>query len=617
MHEHRFHFDLRDTQFVLFEQLRVDERLFRLSAFADFTRSDVERLLVEGLRFAQKVLAPANAAGDAEGCRFEDGRVFLPSAYRSVFAEQARSGWIGMTSDPAYGGQGLPLCIGLGIAEAFVGANCALAMLPGLTETAADLIVAHGREELRQRYARPLLAGRWQGTMCLTEPQAGSAVGSIQTTATNRDGRYCLRGHKIFISGGEHDLVENVIHLVLARIEGAPAGTKGLSLFLVPKRIVEANGSLGEGNDVTCVGIEEKLGIHGSPTCAMSFGDNDRCEAFLVGKEQQGIAIMFEMMNAARVGVGLQGLALGSAAYLSALDYARGRIQGVETKNFRNPDAPLVPITAHPDVRRMLATMKVYCEGCRSLLLKTAMALDLGAEADDDALRERMRGRAELLTPICKAYCSDVGFEVTSLALQTLGGHGYLKDYPIEQLLRDARIAPIYEGTNGIQALDLLGRKIGRQQGRLFLECMSDLGQFLDAQVAHPTLGPFVAQLAARKTLLEATTMNFAVQQMSGDLDLPLLSAVPYLRMFGHVMLGWLLLEQAVIADEALSRLAGQQGAISSEARAALVSQHPEAQFYDNKVKSARFFISRILPENDGLAAAIATDDRSALEMHF
>lgn len=610
-----FRFDSRDTQFILREQLHV-ERLFEFADFRDFSLSDVDLLLSESVKFATEVMAPANIEGDRQGCTYNDGEVKAPAAFRAAYRQQCEAGWLGITTPTEYGGQGLPYTIGAAIGESFVGANCSLSMVGGLTRAAADLIIAFADPEMKKRYLPPLVDGRWQGTMCLTEAHAGTAVGDLHTTAAKRDGEYYLRGNKIFISGGDHDLVENVIHLVLARCENAPAGTKGLSLFLVPKFRVADDGSLAESNDVTCTGIEEKLGIHGSPTCAMAFGENDACIGHLIGEEQQGLELMFRMMNWARVGVGVQGLGLAAAAYQSALAYAAERVQGVDMKEFRNPDAPRVTINRHPDVKRMLATMKAYVEGSRALLLHAAWCLDVADHSGDDTLAEKYGNRVELLTPICKAWSSDVACEVTNLALQTYGGHGYLKDYPVEQLVRDARIAPIYEGTNGIQALDLLGRKVGKAGGAVFMELMSDIGGFLQKHREHPTLAATVQAAIKRKEQLEQTTMNFGMAQMSGDLDFPLLHATPYLRMFGNTVAAWLLLEQAVIAHDALAPLVESAGD-DPDKTAALFADHADARYYDNKIKTAQFFVSSLLTQNDALAAAIESGDRSALEMHF
>lgn len=616
MADSTYKYDSRDVQFVLFEHLQA-ERLFDLPAYNDFDRADIDLLMSEAVKFAENVLAPTNEPGDREGVQFDNGVVRVPAAYRAAYKAQCEAGWMAMNSSPEFGGQGLPFAIGAAVGESFVGANCSLSMLPGLTRAAADMLVTHGTDEMRNLYVRKMLSGQWQGTMCLTEPHAGTAVGMINTTATQRDGKYFVRGQKIFISGGDHDLVDNVIHIVLARCEGASPGTKGLSVFVVPKYLVNADGTQGEFNDVHCVGVEKKLGIHGSPTCAMSFGDQDKCQAFLIGKEEQGLELMFHMMNWARVGVGVQGVALGSAAYQFALEYAKNRIQGSEIKNFKDPTAPLVPIIKHPDVRRMLLSMKALVEAGRALILHTAMCLDLVRASQDEAEREKLAGRVELLTPLCKAWCSDNGFKVADTALQTMGGHGYLKDYPVEQLVRDARIAGIYEGANGIQAIDLLGRKVGRKQGALFIQLMSDIGQTIERLASHPTLGVGAGRLAERKQKLEQVTMSFGMSQMSGDMDFPLLSATGYLRMMANVVGGWLLLEQGEIAHAALEKLCAEQKAATDAARGKLIEDNDEARFYDGKVKTAVFYLANVLTENDGLAAAIDTGDRSALDFCF
>jgi len=498
--------------------------------------------------------------------------------------------------------------------EMFVGANCSLVMLAGLTRAAGALLIEYGSDEMKKLYLPSLVDGRWQGTMCLTESHAGSAVGALTTAAVKRDEQYFVRGQKIFISGGDHDMTENVIHLVLARCENAPPGIKGVSLFVVPKLRIDDQGNATIPNDVTCVGIEEKLGLHGSPTCAMSFGDNDACVGYLIGEEHKGIEYMFHMMNSARIGVGIQGVGLAASAYHSALQYARERVQGVDMKNFRDPLAPHVLITEHPDVRRMLITMKAYVEGCRAMLVHAALCVDLAEHSPDEGEREKMLGRAELLTPVCKAYCSDISFEVSTTALQVLGGHGYLRDYPIEQLLRDSKIGSIYEGTNGIQAIDLIGRKIGRKQGATFMEFMTDIGEVIDKHAGHPTLAASFTRLKHHKEQLEQTTMSFAGMQMSGDLDYPLLSATSYLRMLGNVVIGWLLLEQAVIAEEALDNIYESSGATDEDAKAALRNDHDDAKFYFNKLKTAKFFVSNLLTQNEHLAAAIGSNDHSALE---
>ncbi len=608
--------DIRDSHFVLFEHQKV-QQLFKLQRYSDFEASDIEMMVTEARRFAQNVLAPTNRAGDIQGCTWEDGRVTVPESFHDVYRKMYDDGWMKMATDVEYGGMGLPLPIGAALGELFVGANCSLVMLAGLTRAASALLIEYGSDEMKALYLPPLVDGRWQGTMCLTEPHAGSAVGALSTTAVKRDGQYFIRGQKIFISGGDHDMTENVIHLVLARCENAPPGIKGVSLFLVPKLRLDDQGNATIPNDVACVGIEEKLGLHGSPTCAMSFGDADQCVGYLIGEEHKGIEYMFHMMNSARIGVGIQGVGMAACAYQSSLQYAKGRVQGVDMKNFRDPLAPQVLITEHPDVRRMLTTMKAYVEGCRAMLIHAAMCVDLAEHSPDEGVREKMLGRAELLTPVCKAYCSDIGFEVSTTAIQVMGGHGYLRDYPIEQLLRDSKIGSIYEGTNGIQAIDLIGRKIGRKQGATFMEFMVDLGEVIDKHADHPTLAASFARFKHHKEQIEQTTMSFAGMQMSGDLDYPLLSATPYLRMLGNLILGWLLLEQAVIADEALAKIYASSNASDDHAKAALRSDHEEAKFYFNKVKTAEFFISNLLTQNEHLSAAIESNDHSPLEVIF
>jgi alkylation response protein AidB-like acyl-CoA dehydrogenase len=500
----------------------------------------------------------------------------------------------------------------------FVGANCSLSMTIGLSRAAAELLIEYGSQEIKDAYVRPMMDGTFSGTMCLTEAHAGTAVGDLHTVAEKRDGTYYVKGQKIFITGGDQDMSTNVIHLVLARCEGAPRGTKGLSLFLAPKFRLDENNQPGEPNDVLCTGIEEKLGIHGSPTCAMSFGDNGDCQGLLIGEEGQGIQIMFHMMNSARIGVGLQSLALGAYAYLSALEYARERVQGVEAENMRDVDAPRVAIVRHPDVKRMLATMKAYVEGGRALLLHSAMCLDLKDATQDASEREHCSNRVELLTPICKAYCSDTAYEVVTMALQTYGGHGYLKDYPIEQLLRDVKIASIYEGTNGVQAMDLLGRKVGRKQGAAFIEFMGDLDAFVNKNAENGAAGPLVEKFKKYKEQLQQVTMNFGMMQMTGDIEYPLLSATPYLRMFGNVVLAWLLIEQAGVAHDALSKTMADSGiSPGSDEEQKLVHSDAEAAFYWNKIQTARFFVSNLLPQNDAIMSAIESADRSALETVF
>ena len=611
MADTQFRYDDRDVRFILFDQLGID-RLFELSAFDELSREDVELILTEAGKMAREVIGPLDAEADRVGCQFADGKVRVPEPFHAAYRQYTESGWPALTGDPEFGGQGAPTVIGMAVAEMISGACCSFSLFIGLSRAAAGLLETYASDELKRRYVPPLNEGKWQGTMCLTEPNAGTAVGDSRTTAERDGDHYRIRGNKIFISCGEHDLTENHVHLVLARTPDAPAGTKGLSLFLVPKILPD-----GTPNDLVCTRIEEKMGIHASPTCAMSFGERDACVGYVVGAEQQGMEIMFHMMNEERIATGLQGLALASTAYINALEYARERIQGTELKDRKNPDAPRVPILRHPDVRRMLMTARAYVEGMRSLLLQAALYVDLAKHDDDAMARDAYANAVEILTPICKAYCSDVGFEVTRLAVQTYGGYGYLKDYPAERYMRDVKIASIYEGTNGIQALDLLGRKVARRGGMAFLEFMELIGKKIDRHANFEPVRELHSAVVQRKGQLESVTYQLGQAGQSGDIDGTLLAATPYLRMFGNLMLAVLWLEQAAIAHKALTGLFEQHGAADDAARSRLVADNDSARFHHNKIQTALFFTRQILPENDALAAAIECNDRSALDIQF
>jgi len=423
--------DLRDIKFVLFDQLNLDP-LLASERFSDFTREDLEMILDEGYKFAREVLGPVNAAGDREGCTYNaaDKSVTVPKAYHEAFKLFNENGWTSLSNSPEFGGQGAPQCLMIAACDSFFGANISINLGALLTTGAAHLIETWGTDELKQIYCEKMYRGQWSGTMCLTEAQAGSDVGASSTKAHKEGDHYLIEGEKVFITFGDSDLTENVIHAVLARTDGAPRGTKGLSLFVVPKFRVNADGSVGEFNDVICSGIEHKLGIHGSPTCTMVFGSDGKCHGWLLGEEGGGMRAMFQMMNEARISVGLQGVGIGNAAYQAALGYAKERLQGSDIKNFKDPEAPKVPIIKHPDVRMMLLRQKAYCEGMRSMLIFAAYCEDMAGVTKDEAEREKFHGLTEIMTPICKAYCSDMGFRVTEWALQTYGGYGYISEYP-------------------------------------------------------------------------------------------------------------------------------------------------------------------------------------------
>ncbi len=608
--------DLRDVQFILYEQLGI-EKLVEFPKYADFDKETFDMVIDQALKFAKGILAPINADADKEGCRFEDGIVSMPKSFHDAYAKFSEAGWVATSTNPEWGGQGLPGIIGAVASEFFVGACCSFTMTPGLTRGTAHLIESYGTEEQKNLFCEKMYSGQWAGTMCLTEPQAGSAVGDVKTMARKEGDHYKLTGTKNFITSGDHDLTENIIHAVLARTEDAPPGIKGISLFIVPKMQVNPDGSLGGSNDIACGNIEHKMGIHASATCTLNFGDNDGCVGYLLGEENKGIRYMFQMMNEARIGVGLQGLSQAAAAYTSALQYSKERIQGTDILLMKDPNAPRVPIIEHPDVRRMLMLMKAYTEGMRALLLKTVYFVDLMEVLEDGSEKEKCNGFVELLTPICKSYCTDMGFKVTEWAIQTYGGYGYCSEYPVEQYMRDVKITSIYEGTNGIQALDLLGRKVAMKGGMLFMSFIMELNEFISANKEHSVLGGSMEIFEKAKDALAKVTMDFGQMSMSGEMKYPILHATPYLEAFGQVVLSYLLLEQAVIAHEKLEAIYKEKGADTDEAKKELHVENEEAKFYFGKIHSAQFFVTNVLPHVHAEAAAIETKNQSPLDIVF
>ncbi|MBI4950530.1 MAG: acyl-CoA dehydrogenase family protein [Myxococcales bacterium] len=456
--------DTRDVRFALFDHAGF-EKLFQTSRYKDLDRPTVEAILDEAFKFARTQLAPMNAVADAEGCSFDKatGKVTVPKPYHEAYKLYRENGWLGFVHTPEWGGQGMPYSLGLACNDFFFGGCLAFCLKMLLGTGAAHLVEVFGTEELKAIYLRKMYEGTWSGTMCLTEAGAGSDVGACRTRARKDGDHYLIEGEKIFITFGDHDMTENICHAVLARVEGAPEGTRGLSLFLVPKRRVNADGSVGVPNDVTCSGIEHKMGIHGSPTCTLVFGADGACHGWLLGEEGKGMRAMFQMMNEARISVGLQGAALSNAAYQLALAYARDRKQGKHPATGRE-----VNILEHPDVKLMLLWQKAIAEGTRALLYRAALYFDLAETAEDPKDKERYQGLLELLTPIAKAFSTDRGYEAITLSIQTLGGYGYLREYGVEQLARDTKIASIYEGTNGIQAMDLVARKVPARGGADF-----------------------------------------------------------------------------------------------------------------------------------------------------
>jgi alkylation response protein AidB-like acyl-CoA dehydrogenase len=606
--------DEQDTAFVLFEQLKVED-LCEHPLYQEFSRDIFEMTLREAQKLAVNEIMPTNAMADRDGAKREGNVVKAPEPFHRLWKLYTEGGWIAMGESPDVGGQGMPALLGVACNENFVAANSAFTTFPGLTHGAGRLIENYGTPEQKEKYMMRMFAGEWAGTMCLTEPSAGSDVGALKTTAKrNADGTFSITGNKIFITDGNHDLTKNIVHPVLARIEGGPAGSKGISIFIVPKYRVNDDGSLGEFNDVQTGGIEHKMGLHGSPTCVLNFGEDGKCIGELLGEENQGMAIMFQMMNEARIGVGLQGLAVSSTAYLHALKYARERVQGSDIREFRNPEAPRVPIIRHPDVRRMLMYMKSLTEGIRGMIYYTAYCGDRIRIAKDEAERMRWQGVLDLLTCVVKAYSTDMGFRVTETAMQVYGGYGYIREYPVEQFLRDQKITSIYEGTNGIQALTLVARNLGLGKGMVLMGLLGEISQFILSAKDHEVLKAEIARLEASKNAVAEVAMFFATKARE-DFTLPVLYACPFLDLFGDMIVGWQLLWQATIAHEKLQELLKAKSVQGAEAERAFVEQNRDAAFYAGKIASARFFANTFLTLSPGKAQVIKNGDKSPMEI--
>jgi alkylation response protein AidB-like acyl-CoA dehydrogenase len=601
--QNRYKADLREIQFLLFEQLGMAEILGK-EPFQEWGPDEVKMVIDECYRFATDVIGPTNAAGDREGCKLENGTVTVPRVFENVWKRLYEAGWRQLSVDPKFGGQGAPVTLQVLAEELFAGANPAFMMYPGLTHGAAELIAHFGTPEQQERYARPMFDGRFGGTMCLTEPHAGSDVGASLSSARKLDdGTYKIIGQKIFISAGDHQLAENVVHLVLARIQGAEAGTKGLSLFIVPKFLVNEDGSLGKRNDVAVAAIEHKMGLHGNATCQLSFGENDDCVGYLVGGvEHQGMRQMFLMMNIARIGVGVQSLGVAAAAYMNALDYAKERKQGPSAKDWKDPTAPRVSIIEHADVRRMLLDMKAKTEGIRALIFKLTMHQDranaLAGKDDEGAAYHN--GQVELLTPLVKAYASEQAFRIAETAIQVHGGAGYIGDYPVEQACRDSKVFTIYEGTTHIQALDLVGRKLGQAGGKHAQEFFADVGKFVAAHREHPALGAAVQQLGKAQEAVGGAAFQLLGWFKGGQMARVPLNANRFLDMMSELAVGWLLLEAAVIALDKQKDVA---------------ASHPDHAFYEGKKYSALFYAHNVLPEVIAKSKMMQGGDTSALDI--
>jgi alkylation response protein AidB-like acyl-CoA dehydrogenase len=581
--------DRRDIDFVLHEQLDI-ARVSKHEAFAEFNRKTIDMIVNEARNLAIKEILPTREIGDREGVRFENGQVTVPKEFHKAYDLFIEGEWVAMTEDPEWGGQGMPRTVALSAGDYFNAANYAFMMYPGLTHGAGKLVEAFGTDKLKKIFLKKMYTGKWTGTMLLTEPEAGSDVGALTTTATrNEDGTYSISGSKIFISSGDHDLVENIIHPVLARIEGAPEGTKGISLFLVPKIWVNDDGSLGDPNDVVCTGTEEKMGIHGNSTCSLTLGGKGSCRGMLLGEENKGMRAMFLMMNEARLLVGLQGLSCASASYLNAVNYARERVQGKNLLSFMDKEAPSVPIIQHPDIRRQLLTMKAYVEGMRSLLYYVAYCDDMIDISDDDAEKAKYKGLVDILIPIAKGYVTDHAYDVCNIGMQVYGGYGYIKEYPQEQFVRDCRITMIYEGTNGIQAMDLLGRKLGMNEGKPIMDLLGEVQSVIAMAKAIPSLTGFAEKLTEAVNKLGEVAMHMGKTAMSEKALDAFAFAYPFMEVMGDVALAWMLLWRASIAAKRL-----EEGA-----------KKKDQAFYEGQTRSAEFFIHSILPVSMGRMNAI------------
>ncbi|RJQ82147.1 MAG: acyl-CoA dehydrogenase [Desulfobacteraceae bacterium] len=604
--------DRRDIEFVLYEQLDAAALCGR-APYRDFSRKVFDMVIDEARTLAVREILPTLAEGDRQGVRFEGGAVKVPQCFHRPYKLFVEGEWTALTADPELGGQGLPHTIAGAAVEYLSGANYAFAMYGLEGHSAGRMIEAFGTEQQKQLFIKKMYTGQWGGTMVLTEPEAGSDVGALTTTARkNPDGTYSITGNKIFITNGDHDLVENIIHPVLARIEGAPAGTKGISLFIVPKIWVHPDGRLGEANDVVCTGIEEKMGIHGSATCSLAFGGSGECRGFLLGEENKGMRVMFQMMNEVRLMVGGIGLNCASAAYLQAVEYAKTRRQGRDLERLFDPAAPPVPIIHHPDVRRMLLWMKAHVDGVRSLIYYGAHCLDLQRCAPTQEEKEYYQDLLELLTPIIKSYSTDRAFEVCSQAVQVYGGYGYTKEYPVEQLFRDVRITSIYEGTNGIQAMDLLGRKLNLKNGAVFMNLIQEIKKGIDRAKTTGGLEALAAQVEDAVNHLEATTRHMAAMGMSPAFKTAFAHALPFLDVMGDVIMAWMILWRASAAAPALEKLLGDQ---NEAGRRRIIEQNKNAAFYQGQLKTAEYFIQTVLPVTLGKMNSIKAANAAILEM--
>jgi alkylation response protein AidB-like acyl-CoA dehydrogenase len=585
---------VEDVMFLLNDVFPI-ERHNNLPGFADATPDTIEAILSEGAKLCEEVFAPLNLSGDQEGCkRHPDGSVTTPKGFKEAYGAFTSGGWMGLSVPEEFGGQGLPTTLNTVMQEFLSSANLALGMYPGLTQGAIAALLVHGSEEIKRTYLPKMVEGAWTGTMNLTEPHCGTDLGLLKTKAVpNGDGSYAISGTKIFISAGEHDMAENIVHLVLARIEGAPAGTKGISLFVVPKFIVKDDGSLGEPNGVSCGSIEHKMGIHGNATCVMNY---DGAKGWLIGQENRGLNAMFVMMNEARLAVGVQGLAQSEVAYQNAVAYAKDRLQGRALTGAKFPDKPADPIIVHPDVRRTLLSIKAFNEAARALVVWTALKSDIAHRSSDEAERQSADDHMGLMTPVVKGVLTDLGFDNAVKAQQMFGGHGYIEEWGMSQFVRDARITQIYEGANGIQAMDLVGRKLGKDGGRAIMGFFNEVGAFCQENANDESLKGFVAPLQQGLGHLQQAAMWFMQNAMAKP-DNAGAGATDFMHLFGLVAMGYMWAKMAKVAHAKK-----QQG-------------NGAAEKMDAKLLTGRFFMERLMPETASRLACISTGADTTMAM--
>ena len=591
--------DRRDLDFVIWEQMDA-ESLLKNDIYKDFNKKTCDMIITEARTLAIKEMLPTLAEGDKQGIRFDKGNVKVPDCFHDAHRLILEGEWQSLAMDPELGGQGAPGFVSAACAQYFLAANYALFVYASMGNGTAKMIGLYGTPEQKEKYIPNIVTGKWGGTMLLTESEAGSDVGALETTAKkNDDGSYTLSGNKIFITNGEHDLCENIIHPVLARIEGDPPGTKGISIFIVPKYFVNDDGSLGEHNDIVCTGVEEKHGIHGSATCSMALGSKGQCIGYLLGTPKEGMKVMFNMINGARMATGLQALSCASSAYMLAVNYARERIQGRNLEDFKDHSAPSVPIIKHPDVRRNLLWMKSYVDGMHSFFHYLTSCATRGALGETEEERERFADLFDMLTPSIKDYLAVRGHEVCIQAIQVYGGAGYCQDYLVEQYARDCKVASIFEGTSGIQAMDMLARKLGRKEGRVFMSLLEEMQKTIAAAKGIDGLDGLAADLEKTVNRLAEISMTMGKRAMSLEFKVAFAHSLPFLNVIGDTLMGWMLLWRATVASTKLTNGAKKK----------------DTAFYQGQVKTAEFYIKTILPEVLGKMNAIEAGCPAAIDI--